>query len=179
MELITDYFNKKDGFSSEKKYRAVLMNSYTNSPLYISTLVNQPHFLVQKNGKVYHLNNEKHLLPTMNMQKGNIYIAIANKGHLVKDGDKFFDMFSIEYKLPPFEKKWKQFVHWDEYTEEQYSALNSLLKLINIEGNVVKNGNMLAGIKNFKGVCCRANFDDMYNDVTPAFNFDKITINGQ
>lgn len=166
--------SKSGSFKKESKKRVVLYNTYCGDASFVKALISSPHFYIQKNGIVHQFYDPEVVLNPMVYNDGNIYVAFENKSMLIDIKGKKYDIFNHEYFGPTIECAWKGYRHWDEYTENQYMSLNNLLKIFNIKGSVKQTLEYIPEIVGFSGVCYRANFSDLFYDVTPAFKIQNI-----
>jgi N-acetyl-anhydromuramyl-L-alanine amidase AmpD len=77
-----------------------------------------------------------------------------------------------------FEKKWRDYFFWQPYTEEQVQSTNSLcnklLKEMKIKPQIVEHNTKIAGIEKYVGIVSKSNYDTIYTDLSPAFNFNEL-----
>lgn len=158
----------------EIKRRVVLMNTPSPDVNFVKSSMNAPHYYVTKNGTTYHLFNNEVCLNCMVYNEGNIYVAFENLSMLSYKAGVFYNIYEKEYNKEAYEKPWKGFKYWDNYTDHQYLALNQLLSIFNIKGSVKNSLEYTPDIVSFDGVCSRANFSSLFYDVTPAFEFERI-----
>lgn len=159
---------------TENKKRVVLMNTPSPDFNFVRLSLNAPHYYITKNGLTYQIFNSDVCLNTMVYNEGNIYVAFENLSMVTKKGGKYYNIFEKKYLQEPYEKAWKGYKYWDKYTDNQYLALNELLPIFNIKGNVKNTLEYMPNIVGFDGICSRANFSSLFYDVTPSFEFERI-----
>ena len=140
-----------------------------------------PNFFIDKEGKILQLLKEEEFSKTFNNQildKNSITICLENLGWLEKEPLKngYINWIGNIYKGKPYEKKWRDFIFWDIYTEEQIESTNFLCKKLitelNIEKKFVGHNTKINGAEKVNGVLTRSNFFYSSTDLSPAFNFD-------
>jgi len=84
----------------------------------------------------------------------------------------------IFYKQGIFEKKWRDYFIWQPYTTSQTETTaklcNYLLEENSIEKNFIGHNTKIDGAERYEGVICRSNFDSMYTDLSPAFDYGYL-----
>tara|TARA_R110001583_G_scaffold64149_2_gene186736 strand:+ start:483 stop:1076 length:594 start_codon:yes stop_codon:yes gene_type:complete len=143
-----------------------------------------PHFLISKKGRV----EEIQPLETPTTFFGNpkidnncVFILLENEGWLKKSKTKnrLCDWLGNIYKGEIVERKWRGNLFWATYTEKEVDSLCELLNKITDKFSIPKefigHNVKVDGIENFKGIVCRSNYSDYYTDLSPAFNFEKLT----
>jgi N-acetyl-anhydromuramyl-L-alanine amidase AmpD len=142
-----------------------------------------PNYLITKDGKVKNFFEAKYSSNFFGIKKidnKSIIISLENNGWLKKHhlSGKFMNWIGDIYFKDPFEKKWRGYGFWDHYTEEQYIALSELIKQLSEEFDIpleyVGHNTKVTGVENFKGITSRSNYSDIYTDVSPAFDFEKL-----
>lgn len=142
-----------------------------------------PHYVISKDGEVKNFFEPKYSSNFFGVRKidnRSIIIVLENNGWLKKHhlSGKFMNWIGDIYFKKPFEKKWRGYGFWDEYTEEQYDSLSKLIKYLTKEFDIpvefVGHNTKVTGVENFKGITSRSNYSDVYTDVSPAFDFEKL-----
>lgn len=142
-----------------------------------------PHYLINKDGEVKNFFESKYSSNFFGVKKidnKSIIICLENNGWLKKHhlSGKFMNWIGDIYFKTPFEKKWRGYGFWDPYTDEQYDALSKLINELSEEFNIPKefigHNTKVTGVENFKGITSRSNYSDVYTDVSPAFDFEKL-----
>ena len=176
-----------------KKRQIVLCHSTRYFENYYRGLFNRmngnynkvPSYFVKKNGEVIENFNPKYRSEYMgnhSLDKRNIVVCLENIGWLVQDRkrNRFMNWVGDIYYREPFEKRWRNHLLWDPYTEEQYEALRKLLITLTVKfsipyeltGHNVK----LRGVNNFEGIVSKSNYSEYSTDLNPSFEFEKIEI---
>jgi hypothetical protein len=79
------------------------------------------------------------------------------------------------YNQQVYEKKWRDFYFWHPYTDKQLETTAGLckqiMKSLQIDKSCVGHNTKIEGIKKFEGISSRSNYDVIYTDLSPSFNF--------
>lgn len=176
---------------NEKKRQIILTdtkrpyNYYINSLKYRYNKKNPylPNYVINKSGETFQIMKPENYSCYMNdidVDKNSIIVSLENLGWLNKNhlNNYYVNWIGDIYKEEVFEKKWRDRLYWDIYTETQ---IQSLVYLINILDKKFKLGfDCLGtnvrydGVKNFKGIVSKSNFDFIYKDVNPSFDFKLL-----
>lgn len=182
---------KSLGLGDCKKEQIILCHTGREANDYLTSLtfrfnmnyVKVPHYLIKRDGGVISL------LPTKEVsgikinstpRPNAIYIMLENLGWLEKKqlSEAYVNWFEYIYKGEIIQKKWRDYFFWHPYTNEQMAQvkniLNKLFKEEQIEENILGHNTKISGAENYKGVLCRSNFNTIYTDLSPAFNFNLI-----
>lgn len=142
-----------------------------------------PHYIISKDGVIMNLFEPKYSSNYFGVKKidnRSIIITLENNGWLKKHhlSGKFMNWIGDIYFNKPFEKKWRGYGFWDTYTEEQYQSLSQLIKELIDEFEIpvefIGHNTKVTGVENFKGITSRSNYSDVYTDVSPSFDFEKL-----
>lgn len=143
-----------------------------------------PAYTISRSGILYQHYNPKNYSPLFDkddINKAVIPIAIENVGWLEyhKKTDAYLDWRGIKCNGAVIETNWRGKKLWADYTDEQVIVLSELINYLCIEYSIEKNfiGNNVLTHKpmNFKGILNRSNFSKNHYDLTPAFDFEKLT----
>ena len=142
-----------------------------------------PHFFIDKEGKILQLLSEEETSKIFNnkiVDKNSITICLENLGWLEKEPLKngYINWIGSIYKGKIYEKKWRDFIFWDIYTEQQIESLiflcKKLIKDLGIKKKFVGHNTKINGIEKFEGIVTRSNFNLNFTDLSPAFDFDNF-----
>lgn len=142
-----------------------------------------PNYLISKDGNIKNFFEPKYSSNYFGVKKidnRSIIICLENNGWLKKHhlSGKFMNWIGDIYFNKPFEKKWRGYGFWDSYTDEQYEALSGLILELTEEFDIpleyVGHNTKVTGVENFKGITSRSNYSDIYTDVSPSFDFEKL-----
>lgn len=175
-----------------KKKQIVLINTGCSIDDYINRInlrYNKqykkiPAFTIARSGAIYqHYDpiNTSQILDNQDFDKQSIVVALENIGWLQynEDLNTYIDWKGTTYHEPIIEKLWRSKKYWAQYTEEQFLILTELIDYLCLEYSINKNfiGNNVTTHKpiNYKGILNRSNFSKNHYDLTPAFNFEKLT----
>jgi len=143
-----------------------------------------PHFLISKKGKIEEMlpiDKSTTLFGHPYVDTNCIFILLENEGWLKKSKtqNRLCDWLGNIYKGEIVERKWRGNLFWSTYTEKEVDSLGELLNKITDKFSIPKefigHNVKVDGIENFKGIVCRSNYSDYYTDLSPAFNFEKLT----
>jgi len=143
-----------------------------------------PHFTISKQGFVYkHLNPESitGFFDELERNEVSITVALENVGWLEYDNstEKYFDWRNIEYSGEVIKKTWRGKENWSTYSFEQTQALIELIDYLCLEyyinNNFIGHNVFTNTPTNFSGVLNRSNINKNYYDLTPAFDFNKLS----
>ena len=112
----------------------------------------------------------------------SIVICLENLGWFEKEvqNNGFKDCFGNIYKeVEVFEKKWRDKIYWDVFTEQQKNVIYPLLEKICTENNIKKrfigHNTKVKGFNKFEGVLIRSNISQRYLDLNPSFDCEYLT----
>jgi N-acetyl-anhydromuramyl-L-alanine amidase AmpD len=189
--LIDNFTNRIVG-KTDVKSQIILCHTSRNSNEYLISLKYRknkkydkiPNFLVTKDGKIIDLlpsETYSNFFDNHDVNKNSIIISLENLGWLEKKqlSSHYINWIGDIYKGVPYERKWRDYFLWDPYTTEQ---INSLVKLCldmcqkhNIPIECIGHNTKITNIEKLNGIVSRSNFDQIFTDVSPAFDFDKFT----
>jgi len=189
--LIDNFTNRIVG-KTDVKSQIILCHTSRNSNEYLISLKYRknkkydkiPNFLVTKDGKIIDLlpsETYSNFFDNHDVNKNSIIISLENLGWLEKKqlSSHYINWIGDIYKGVPFERKWRDYFLWDPYTTEQ---INSLVKLCldmcqkhKIPIECIGHNTKITNIEKLNGIVSRSNFDQIFTDVSPAFDFDKFT----
>lgn len=189
--LIDNFTNRIVG-KTDAKSQIILCHTSRNSNEYLISLKYRknkkydkiPNFLVTKDGKIIDLlpsETYSNFFDNHDVNKNSIIISLENLGWLEKKqlSSHYINWIGDIYKGVPYERKWRDYFLWDPYTTEQ---INSLVKLCldmcqkhKIPIECIGHNTKITNIEKLNGIVSRSNFDQIFTDVSPAFDFDKFT----
>lgn len=171
-----------------KKKQIVLFDTQRRFRNYIQKLKHRrngknsdiPHFIITKTGEIYQIFDPKHASKSLdsNMDAKQIKIALENLGWLRKNSvtGKYVNWIGDSYRSEPLIKEWRGYYYWDKYTDEQINSLVLLSQKLCTDYNIpyqsVPSHGYFSNVVSFSGIVCKSNFSNIYNHITPAFNFD-------
>jgi len=189
--LIDNFTNRIVG-KTDAKSQIILCHTSRNSNEYLISLKYRknkkydkiPNFLVTKDGKIIDLlpsETYSNFFDNHDVNKNSVIISLENLGWLEKKqlSSHYINWIGDIYKGVPYERKWRDYFLWDPYTTEQ---INSLVKLCldmcqkhKIPIECIGHNTKITNIEKLNGIVSRSNFDQIFTDVSPAFDFDKFT----
>ena len=188
---VTKYGEFKPTGKQKKKNQIILTHTSRNVHEYLQSLKYRyngdfkriPNYIITREGKVIQLlGNTEHseYFKDPNINRNSIIISLENLGWLQKEPltNHYINWIGDIYKGNVFEKKWRDYFFWQPYTEEQVQSTNSLcnklLKEMKIKPQIVEHNTKIAGIEKYVGIVSKSNYDTIYTDLSPAFNFNEL-----
>lgn len=160
-----------------KKYINSLKYRYNKKNPYL------PNFLINKKGEIFQIMKPENFSSYMNnfeIDKNSIVVALENNGWLRKNPLKnmYSNWVGDIYKEEVYEKKWREEIYWDKYQKKQIDQLSKLLinlcEKFEIPKSCVETNVKQDGVENFNGIVSKSNFDFIYKDVNPSFDFKLL-----
>jgi hypothetical protein len=188
---IIKYGNFKPLGKQKKKHQIILQHTSRNVEEYLLGLRYRfngkykkiPNYVVCRDGKILQLlENISHseIFSKQNINRNSIIISLENLGWLEKEplNNQYVNWNGDIYKGDAYEKKWRDYFFWQPYTEMQIENTAKLCKKISeeieIPINVVEHNTRINGVEKFKGITSKSNYDSVYTDLSPAFNFETF-----
>jgi N-acetyl-anhydromuramyl-L-alanine amidase AmpD len=115
-----------------------------------------------------------------NVNRNGIIISLENLGWVDKEPlkDHYRNWIGNIYKGDIVDKKWRDYFFWQPYTDVQYERLHFLCDKLcdefKIEKKTIGHNTKFTGIEKFDGIVTKSNYDVIFTDVSPAFDFDKF-----
>ena len=143
-----------------------------------------PHYFIDRDGKVIQVLDNKqngNFSSNDRVNTKSIVICLENLGWLEKKPltNYHINWIGNIYKGSAYEKKWRDYFLWEPYTEIQMqSAAELCIKLVTehkIEKKCIGHNTKIDNVNKLGGIVSRSNFETIYTDVSPAFNFEKFT----
>jgi len=140
-------------------------------------------FTIAKNGEIYQHFDPKYYSSYFNTNEQNIksiLVLIENYGWLIKDNKKntFNNWLGGEYtgNKDILEKKWRDYMYWEPYNNEQLeSTIYLILKLcseFNIPKIAIGHNTKIDDLYEFEGILYKSNIEKHYTDLNPNWKFD-------
>ena len=191
MTEIVSYGDFKPSGKQKKKQQIILQHTSRNIEEYLLGLKYRfngkykkiPNYVVSRDGKILQLlENEQHgkIFSEENINRNSIIISLENLGWLEKEplNNQYVNWIGDIYKGDVYEKKWREYFFWQPYTETQIEYTAKLCKKISEEMRipieVVEHNTRINGVEKFRGITSKSNFDSVFTDLSPAFNFETF-----
>jgi hypothetical protein len=188
---VIKYGDLKPTGKQKKKQQIIIQHTSRNIEEYLLGLKYRfngrykkiPNYVVSRDGKVLQLlNNESYgkTFSEENINRNSIVISLENLGWLEKEplNNQYVNWIGDIYKGDVYEKKWRDYFFWQPYTETQIEYTAKLCKKISEETGipveVVEHNTRINGVEKFKGITSKSNFDSVFTDLSPAFNFETF-----
>jgi hypothetical protein len=114
------------------------------------------------------------------VDKQSIIVSFENLGWLEKVPLKmsYINWVGDIYNGEVYNKKWRDRVFWDLYTETQIHnsvcLCKFLIKKLNIEKQVIGHNTKIEHPDKFHGILTRSNYEETSTDLSPHFNFEEF-----
>ena len=188
---IVSYGNFKGVGKQKRKKQIILCHTSREVEEYLTSLNFRynthydkiPNYIITKNGKVLQLMNDScysNIMYDININRNSIIVMLENLGWLEKKPltEYYVNWIGNIYKQGIFEKKWRDYFIWQPYTTSQTETTaelcNYLLEENSIEKNFIGHNTKIDGADRYEGVLCRSNFDSMFTDLSPAFDYSYL-----
>jgi len=195
VKLNKDYYFTGDTHIKKtrvKKKQIILLNTGCNFDDHITKITNRfngkytklPTFTIDNSGNIFQHYDPLYytdIIDNEDVNKQSIIIAVENVGWLNYDEktNQYEDWSGAKYQSDILEKPWRLKKYWSTYTNEQYLALIELINYLCIEYSIDKKfvgSNIIINKPNkINGILTRSNFSKNHHDLTPAFDFEKLT----
>jgi N-acetyl-anhydromuramyl-L-alanine amidase AmpD len=188
-------FKKHGNFKSVGKYKQktqiILCHTSREVEEYLASLNFRynakydkiPNYVITREGKVLQLLSDQgygNFFDDHITNKLSIFVMLENLGWLEKKplSNHYINWKGSIYNEQVYEKKWRDFYFWQPYTPQQIKMSAELCKhlteTLQIEKTCVGHNTKVDGIENFEGICSRSNYDSIYTDLNPSFNFETF-----
>lgn len=176
---------------NKKKKQIILCHSHRPKENYLNSLKYRkngdyekiPNYFITKDGHILNLISDDSYSKFFNdndVNKNSIIICLENLGWLSKTplGLSYSNWIGDIYSRTIFERKWKDKIFWEPYSEEQLNSLvelsKKLLTKFSIDNKFIGHNTKVDGVKLFNGIVCRSNYNSRYTDISPAFEYEKF-----
>lgn len=174
--------------SYSNKKQIILSNTNRGAGSYLASLNLRyngkydkiPHYLITKNGDCYQtmddVNYSKYFGNEL-IDKKSIHIVLENMGWVEYDLslDCFKNWMGKKIEVTPYIMKWRDYDYWDIYTDSQmeklYKLSNQLCEKMGIPKIFIGHNTKENGVEKFNGIVSRSNYDVLWTDINPAFDF--------
>lgn len=188
---ILSFGNFKPLGKNKKKKQIILCHTSREVDDYLTSLSFRynskydkiPNYVVTRDGRVLQLLPDygySNFLWDSEINKNSIVIVLENLGWVEKKPltNEYVNWIGNIYKQGVFEKKWRDYYLWQPYTTSQIEITSDLCSKIAEDNSIVKNfighNTKIEGAEKYEGIICRSNFDSMYTDLSPAFDFGHL-----
>jgi hypothetical protein len=142
-----------------------------------------PNYVITREGDIYEIISPDYYSKYMEnetLDKESIIIVLENFGWLKKNPLEsiYTNWIGDIYKKEIFEKRWRDEIFWETYNIKQIKSLANLLNSVcekyKIPKVMVESNVLYDEVKNFKGITSKSNYDVIYKDVNPSFDFKLL-----
>jgi hypothetical protein len=194
MNKIIKYGNFKHIGENKNKTQIILIHTSRDINQYLMGIKYRfngkydkiPNYIIDKEGKILEtLSPEKYskVFNNKNIDNKSIIISLENLGWLEKEPLKngYINWIGNIYKGEVFERKWRDYLYWDKYTNKQMDSCIFLCKKLIEEFGVSKkfvgHNTKINGAEKFEGVVTRSNYFLETTDLNPSFDFEYFLKN--
>jgi N-acetyl-anhydromuramyl-L-alanine amidase AmpD len=191
MLKIETYKNFKPVGKQKKKKQIILCHTSREVEEYLTSLDVRynhkydkiPNYIITRRGKIIQLlpnSGHSNFFKNENYNRNSIIVSLENLGWLEKKplSSDYINWKGSIYNEQVYEKKWRDFFFWQPYTTTQIQLTAMLCKEISEELRIKKrcigHNTRVDGIDKYEGIVCRSNFDSIYTDLNPSFNFETF-----
>ena len=188
MVKIEKYGNFESVGTQKEKKQIILCHTSREVQEYLASLQFRynskydkiPNYVVTRDGKVLQLLDDtsySNFFSDLQINKNSVIICLENLGWLEKKPltNYYINWKGSIYNQQVYEKKWRDFYFWHPYTDKQLETTAGLckqiMKSLQIDKSCVGHNTKIEGIKKFEGISSRSNYDVIYTDLSPSFNF--------
>jgi hypothetical protein len=179
---------------NKKKKQIILCHSFRNHDEYLNSLKYRlngkydkiPNYFITKDGEILNLISDdsySNFFFDSSINKNSVIICLENLGWLEKTplGLSYSNWIGDIYSKSVFERKWRNKLFWEPYPKEQVDSLISLskklIKKFSIDNKFIGHNTKVEGIKLFNGIVCRSNYNNVFTDLSPSFDFEYFKKN--
>jgi N-acetyl-anhydromuramyl-L-alanine amidase AmpD len=179
---------------NKKKKQIILCHSFRNHDEYLNSLKYRlngkydkiPNYFITKDGEILNLISDdsySNFFFDNSINKNSVIICLENLGWLEKTplGLSYSNWIGDIYSKSVFERKWRNKLFWEPYPKEQVDSLISLskklIKKFSIDNKFIGHNTKVEGIKLFNGIVCRSNYNNVFTDLSPSFDFEYFKKN--
>jgi N-acetyl-anhydromuramyl-L-alanine amidase AmpD len=186
---IIEYGNFKPTGNNIKKRQIILTHTSRTLTEYLTSLKHRkngrydkiPNYLISRDGKILKLlsnDGYTNYIDDDKLNKKSITICYENLGWLEKEPLKksYINWIGNIYNGKVLERRWRDYIFWQPYTDIQMENSILLIKLLCDEFSIPKkfvgHNTKINGLGNFEGILTRSNYNTVFTDVSPAFDFN-------
>ncbi len=193
MEVVT-HKSEHNLFSyKEKHLKKQIILCHTSRPLqyYVNSLIYRlsgkfrkiPTFMISREGELIQNFDATYcsdFIGYEEIDKISVIISLENLGWLRHNtlNNKYINWIGDIYKGEVYQKRWRDKSYWSGYTDRQLKLCAQLIiKLceeLNIPLKVLGHNVHVEGIEKFSGIVTRSNYNELWTDLSPSFNFEKL-----
>lgn len=185
-------FAKRDLIQiSENKTQIVLCHTSREVEEYLTSLRIRyrymydkiPNYVVDREGRIKKFLDDveyTNFFGDENLNNKSIIVMLENLGWLEKKplSDVYINWIGNIYKGQVYDKKWRDYIYWQPYTDYQLESLANLCRELvsknKLSEFVINHNVKIEGIEKVNGIVSRSNFDTIYTDLNPSFDFEKF-----
>jgi N-acetyl-anhydromuramyl-L-alanine amidase AmpD len=188
---ILKYGKFKSIGENKLKDKIVLCHTSRNIEEYVSSLKYRynmsydkiPNYVVSRNGEILELLPSwgySNFFYSDKLNQNSIVICLENLGWLEKKifTNQYINWIGNIYSGEVYDKKWRDYITWQPYTEQQITRTSelciNLLNEFNIKKKFIGHNTKFDEAEKYSGIITRSNLDTNYTDLSPAFKFETF-----
>lgn len=188
---VEKYGNFKPTGKQKKKKQIILCHTSREVGEYLTSLSFRyngkydkiPNYVITRRGKVLQLlpnTGHSNFFKDENVNRNSVIVCLENLGWLEKKPLKnhYINWKGSIYNEQVYEKKWRDFFFWQPYTTSQIESTAKLCSMLSeelqIEKRTIGHNTYIQGIEKYEGIVSKSNFDSIYTDLNPSFNFETF-----
>lgn len=188
---VEKYGNFKPTGKQKKKKQIILCHTSREVGEYLTSLKFRyngkydkiPNYIITRRGHITQLlpnTGHSNFFKDENINRNSVIISLENLGWLEKKPLKnhYINWKGSIYNEQVYEKKWRDFFFWQPYTTSQIESTAKLCSVLSeelqIEKRTIGHNTFIQGIEKYEGIVSRSNFNSMYTDLNPSFNFETF-----
>lgn len=188
---VEKYGNFKPTGKQKKKKQIILCHTSREVGEYLTSLSFRyhgkydkiPNYVITRRGKVLQLlpnTGHSNFFKDENVNRNSVIVCLENLGWLEKKPLKnhYINWKGSIYNEQVYEKKWRDFFFWHPYTTSQIESTAKLCSMLSeelqIEKRTIGHNTYIQGIEKYEGIVSKSNFDSIYTDLNPSFNFETF-----
>ena len=188
---VEKYGNFKPTGKQKKKKQIILCHTSREVGEYLTSLSFRyngkydkiPNYVITRRGKVLQLlpnTGHSNFFKDENVNRNSVIVCLENLGWLEKKPLKnhYINWKGSIYNEQVYEKKWRDFFFWQPYTTSQIESTAKLCSMLSeefqIEKRTIGHNTYIQGVEKYEGIVSKSNFDSIYTDLNPSFNFETF-----
>lgn len=180
-------------YYDDKHFKEQIVLCHTSRPLqfYKNSLMYRldgdyrkiPTYIISKKGETIQNFDENYYSDFIGVEyidKKVIVICLENLGWLNYNqlNNKYANWIGDIYKGDVYQKRWRDHTYWSAYSDKQIKVTAKLIKMLCTELHIplklIGHNTRVDGIEDFKGITTRSNYNDLWTDLSPSFDFEKL-----
>jgi len=142
-----------------------------------------PTYLISRDGmtfKNFDIEDHSDFMGDPEVDQQAVVICLENLGWLKYDhlNNMYINWIGDIYKGEVYQKRWRDHTYWAHYPSVQLRECAILLKEVcenlGIPLKLLGHNVKVEGTETFSGIVSRSNYNELWTDVSPSFDFNKL-----